>query len=54
MEVVAPVFEITNDIRILRAFLYSQVQSTAGKLETLQARVCSWATENGYGSVKFF
>lgn len=49
----APVFEITEDLRIMRAFLYSQDEKTAGKLETLQNRICEWAGKNGYDTVKF-
>ncbi len=48
-----PVFEITEDLRIMRAFLYSQELKTAGKLETLQNRICEWAGKNGYDTVKF-
>ncbi len=37
----------------MRAFLYSQELKTAGKLETLQNRICEWAGKNGYETVKF-
>ena len=52
-EIQAPVFEITADLRIMRAFLYSQELKTAGKLEILQDRICEWAGDKGYVNVKF-
>lgn len=46
-----PVFELLSNDRALRAFLYSQGLSTAGKTDALQGRASLWAANNGYTSV---
>ena len=46
-----PVFDLPPNDRALRAFLYSQGLSIAGKTDALQDRVKLWAAKNGYTSV---